>query len=202
MGIPRDIAAQTDGRRQRREDGRNRVIDAAISLVLDGLGEPTTEAVIERSGVSSASLFRYFENLDDLRSALLSRYFERIDPVIAIDNIGTGALPQRINTLCSTRIAFYESHAPMATLGRLRAQDVPEILSALQRLRATLNEQVFLQFEKELSQTRPPQRRYCQTMVSSMTSFESWSLLRADGLTNDQILRAWRFGITRLLNAA
>ncbi len=193
---------QTDGRRQRREDGRNRVIDAAISLVLDGHGEPTTEAVIERSGVSSASLFRYFDSLDDLRSSLLSRYFERIDPAIAIDDIGTGSLSQRINALCTTRIAFYENHEPMATLGRLRAREVPEIFHAVQRLRATLNEQVFLQFEKELSLTRQPQRRYCQTMVSSMTSFESWSMLHADGLTNDQILRTWRFGITRLLTTA
>ncbi len=195
----RDSAAQTDGRRQRREDGRNRVIDAAISLVLDGHGQPTTEAVIERAGVSSASLFRYFENLDDLRSALLSRYFERIDPVIAIDNIGTGTLSQRINALCSTRIAFYESHGPMATLGRVRAQEVPEIHGALQRLRATLNEQVLLQFDHELSQIRQPQRRYSVTMISSATSFESWSLMVADGLNRDQILRTWRFAVTRLL---
>lgn len=200
MGNSRNTTAQTDGRRQRREDGRNRVIDAAISLVLDGHGQPTTEAVIERSGVSSASLFRYFDNLDDLRSSLLSRYFERIDPAIAIDNIGNGSFSQRVNALCTTRIAFYENHEPMATLGRIRAQEVPEIFQALQRLRATLNEQVFLQFEKELSQTRQPQRRYCQTMLCSMTSFESWSLMRADGLTSDQILRTWRFGITRLLN--
>jgi len=193
--------SQIDGRRQRREAGRNRVIDAAIALVLEGHGLPTSDAVIERSGISSATLFRYFESLDDLRRAFLSRYFERIDAMIAIDNVGSGSFTQRLNKLCNSRLAFFVEHAPMAMIGRTRAQEIPEIFDAVQRFRATLSEQVSLQFDEELSQLKPVQRRYCESSLSTLTSFESWSALRAEGQSEEQILQTWKFGITRLLSA-
>lgn len=192
--------ALSDGRRQRREDGRNRVIDAAIALVLDGHGVPSTEAVVERAGVSSATLFRYFENLDDLRSSFISRYFERIDSALAVDQLGTGALSRRVSTLCSARLEFFALHEPMATLGRTKSEEVPQVRDAIYQLRQGLNEQVLCQFEPEFSAMRQPRRRYCETTICSLTSFDSWSLTRAEGLDRDQILRTWRFAITRLLS--
>ncbi len=200
MTMTNSTTARNDGRRQRREDGRNKVIDAAIALVLDGHGVPSTEAVVERAGVSSASLFRYFENLDDLRSSFISRYFERIESALAVDQLGTGGLSHRVTTLCTARLEFFASHEPMATLGRTKSQEVPQVRDAIYRLRQGLNEQVLRQFEPEFSTTRQPHRRYCETTICSLTSFDSWSLMRADGMDRDQILRTWRFAITRLLS--
>ena len=56
-----------DGRRARRERGRSAVIDAAFALAEEGKIPLTTELVAERSGVSAASIFRYFDGLDDLQ---------------------------------------------------------------------------------------------------------------------------------------
>ncbi len=191
---------RSDGRRQRREDGRNRVIDAAIALVLDGHGVPSTEAVVERAGVSSASLFRYFENLDDLRSSFISRYFERIDSALAVDQLGVGSFSRRVSILCTARMEFFTLHEPMATIGRTKSEEVPQVRNAISRLRQGLNQQVLRQFEPEFSAMRQPRRRYCETTISSITSFDSWSLMRAEGLDRDQILRTWRFAITQLLD--
>ena len=127
MTMTNSTTARNDGRRQRREDGRNKVIDAAISLVLDGHGVPSTEAVVERAGVSPASLFRYFENLDDLRNSFISRYFERIESALAVDQLGTGGLSRRVSTLCTARLEFFALHEPMATLGRTRSEEVPRL---------------------------------------------------------------------------
>ena len=106
---------------------------------------------------------------------------------------------RRVSALCTARLEFFAMHEPMATLGRMRSEEVPEARDAIYRLRQGLNEQVLRQFEPEFSTMRQPHRRYCETTICSLTSFDSWSLMRADGLDRDEILRTWRFAITRLL---
>ena len=64
-----------------------------IDLVLEGHAPPSAEHVIERAGVSQASLFRYFATLDELRQEAIGRYFERFDGLIAIPQpAGMGSL--------------------------------------------------------------------------------------------------------------
>ena len=77
---PQSLMTQTalsnetiDGRRARRERGRLAVSDAVIDLVGEGNTDPTSEQVAERAGVSVASLFRYFETLEELRQETLRR---------------------------------------------------------------------------------------------------------------------------------
>lgn len=172
-----DTAPILDGRRLRRERGRRAVLDAMIDLVLEGHAPPSAEQIVERSGVSQASLFRYFGTLDELRREAIARYFERFDDLIGIPALGEGALSERVEHLVAARDGFYDRTAPMARLARQQAGDVADFAATIDRVRATFSEQVVAQFAPELRGAGADERAACVAVIAVLTSFEAWDQL-------------------------
>jgi AcrR family transcriptional regulator len=192
----------TDGRRARRERGRLAVTEATIDLVLEGSIPPSAEQIAERAGVSAASLFRYFETLDDLRRATVDRYFERYTHVFEIPDIGVGALSDRIKRFTKARSSLHEMTEPMARLARLRAPEHVELDERLHLVRTTMSDQVRHHFDTELATRSPAQREDTVTVISTLTSFEAWDQARYDHQrSQQQISRAWSATITKILGA-
>ena len=190
---------KVDGRRLRREQGRIAVVDAMIDLVLAGHMPPTADEVAAQAGVSTASVFRYFDHLDDLRRQGIQRYLERYDHLLDIPDIGERGLTHRIATLVEGRQRFYETIDPMARLARAQALTVPELDDALGRVRATLADQLSEHFAVELRGLRAAQRRELVALVAALTSYESWEQLHRQGLGRAAVGRAMRLGVTRLV---
>ncbi len=200
-GVIDDGVAISDGRRRRRELGRTAVIDAVIDELLEEHGPPTAERVAARSGVSVASVFRYFATLDDLRREGIQRHLERIDHLIAVPNIGEGSLTKRVDGVVSARLVYYERAAPIARLARRQAADVPELAVTLRRVRSTLTDQLDHQFDLELSAVTRATRRQTVGALATLTSFESWDQLTAAGFGRTVIAATWRRSITAILTA-
>ncbi len=190
-----------DGRRARRERGRLAVIDAVIDLVLEGRAPPTAEAISERAGVSEASVFRYFDTLDDLRHGAIGRYFERHGHLMEIPDIGEHGLDRRVRNLVEARIRFYETSEPMAAMARRQTADVPELGDALLRVRSTFVDQLAQHFDEELGRLRPQVRRERLAVLAALTSFESWQQLRQQGLDRAAVARALRRAVADLIDA-
>ena len=70
-----------DGRTLRRERNRAAMVDAMLELYREGNLAPSSDAIAERAGLSPRSLFRYFEDIDDLVHAAITRQQQRIAPV-------------------------------------------------------------------------------------------------------------------------
>lgn len=191
--------SKIDGRRMRREQGRVAVVDAMIDLVLDGRMPPSVDEIAARAGVSTASVFRYFDGLDDLRRHGIRRYLERYDHLLDVPDVGEHVLTRRIANLVESRQRFYETIEPMARLARAQAVTVPDLDAALGRVRATLTDQLSEHFALELSTLRPARRRELVGLVSALTSYESWEQLRRQGLDRAAVGRALRHGVERLL---
>lgn len=189
-----------DGRRLRREQGRAAVVDAVIDLVLAGATPPSADDIAARAGVSTASVFRYFDSLDDLRRHAIGRYLQRYDHLLDIPDIGEHGLVRRIANLVEARQQFYETIEPMARLARSLALTVPELDDALGRVRATLADQLSEHFATELGGMRPGRRREMVAVVAALTSYEAWEQLRRQGLDRDAVGRALRTGVERLLS--
>ncbi len=170
-----------DGRRLRRERGRRRVVDAMIDLVLEHGTPPSADRITERSGVSQASLFRYFGTLEELRREGISRYFERFDDLIAIPAIGDGDLSDRIERFVAARDAFYGQTAPMGRLVRRQAGDVPALAETVERVRRSFADQVAQHFASELDVLDPTTRRRRIAALAAATSFETWEQLATLG---------------------
>jgi AcrR family transcriptional regulator len=204
MASPAGTPAQpaTDGRRARRERGRQAVIDATLDLVFEGNVPPTVEQIAERAGVSTASVFRYFDTLDDLRHATTEIYFERHADLLEIPDIGEGSLATRIDNFVSSRVTLYEAHEPMARLIRLRAHDQAGAAQLVHRLRATRADQVRQHFDAELGPMTAAVRDDMATVIITLTSFEAWDQARRDhGRSAAQLRRSWIAALAKLLGA-
>ena len=185
-----------DGRRARRDRGRLAVIEAVVDLLEEGETPPVASSVAKRAGVSSATLFRYFETIDELQHEATNLFFARNAPLFEIPRIGIGPLRTRSDRYASARVTLYATIGPVARLGRARAFDRPHFAESLHAVRQGMADQIALQFAPELGALTPAARDDAVALVATITSFESWDQMRQDfGRTQTQIRRAWRRSI-------
>lgn len=198
-----DLSPTTDGRRARRERGRVAVSEAMIDLVFEGNIPPTADQIADRAGVSIASLFRYFETLDDLRRETTEIYFDRHGHLFDISDIGEGELDQRIDNFVRSRATLYETTEPMGRLLRVRANEVRAASDLLHRARATRADQIRNHFDAELRLLSPARRDDVVAIVVALTSFESWDqMCNAHDRTHQQVRRAWSTALRQILEPA
>jgi AcrR family transcriptional regulator len=171
-----------------------------LILVSEGHVPPTVEQVAERAGVSAASVFRYFDTLEDLRQATTGVFFKRNPHLFEIPEIGEGSLSQRIETFVAASLVLFEENEPMARLVRLQAHQVSAANELLHRLRATRADQLRHHFDDELRAMTPATQADLAMMIATLTSFESWDQARHDHQrSREQVRRAWIATLTRLL---
>ena len=60
--------SQSHAHTLKRSERRESAVDAFIDLVLESGNAPSPDEVAKRAGVSIASMYRYFETLDELRN--------------------------------------------------------------------------------------------------------------------------------------
>ena len=196
-------AEKIDGRRAWRERNRDAVVDALLDLYREGNLSPGADEVAERSGLSRRSLFRYFDDLDDLCRAAIARQTLRAGHLIALQDIGEGPLAERVTRLTAQRAALFEAIAPAARVGRLRAPYQPIVAEDLRKSRAVLRRQVEKHFATELARLELERRRETLSAADVLCSFESFDLLReAQGLNRQEYQRTIRRAVTALFQGA
>ena len=190
----------TDGRRARRERGRSAVCEAMIDLVFEGHQPPTTEQIAERAGVSVASLFRYFDTLDDLRRDTTDLYFDRFSNLFEIADIGAGSLAERIERFVDARATLYETTEPMCRLVRIRAHESQAVSNMIDLVIASRADQIRDHFSPELSLVTTAGADDLTAVISTLTSFESWDqMCQQHRRTHRQVRRAWATALARVL---
>ncbi len=175
-------------------------LDAMIDLIGEGHVPPSSEQVAERAQVSVASLFRYFDTVDDLRAQAAALALERYAVAFAIEPIGKGTASERIATLTDARLAQYEQLAPFGRLIRIRAPHIDAARDQLARLRATQVDQIRVHFARELQLRTPANGDDLVATIHSLTSFESWEQFRgALGRSRYQTRRAWSVALEAIV---
>jgi len=71
---------QADGRRQRSQRSRERILRAYWELMLAGDMSPSAAAIAEHAGVGLRSVFRHFEDLDTLLRELMELCYDEVTP--------------------------------------------------------------------------------------------------------------------------
>ena len=71
---------QADGRLQRSQRSREKILRAYWKLMLGGDMEPSAAAIAEHAGVGLRSVFRHFEDLDTLLLELMSLCYDEVTP--------------------------------------------------------------------------------------------------------------------------
>ena len=169
-----------DGRRARREQNVDAVVDAMLDLLGEGHLTPGAAAVAERSGVSLRSVFRYFDDMDSLTERAIARQMERAAPLFDLLD-DDGPLDVRVGRLASHRAVQYNRLAPFARVAIVRSARYPAIAVGLATRRDALRRQVEALFSRELDPLDHPVREEVLSGLEAATSFEVVDLLVAHG---------------------
>jgi len=191
-----------DGRHARRERNRLAVVDAMLQLYRDGNLDPSSDEIAERAGLSPRSLFRYFDDLNDLVRAAIARQHERLQPLARLDLSTDAPLAVRITRLVDQRLALFEKISSVGIVSRVREPFQPLIASELAISRSFLRRQIEQLFQPELAQQGKAAAVGTLAAADVLTSFESVRLLQHDQqLTRAQVHTTLVNALTRLLEA-
>lgn len=168
-----------DGRHARRDRNRLAVVDAMLTLYAEGNLDPSSDEIAERAGLSPRSLFRYFDDLDDLVRVAIARQHERLQPMAQLDVSAGAPLADRIARLVQQRLRLFEAISSVGIVSRVRAPFQPLIASELAISRSFLRRQIEHLFAPELA-ARGAGAVSAVAAIDVLTSFESLQLLRHD----------------------
>lgn len=148
-----------DGRTARRDRNREAVLDAALELFGEGELTPSATQVAERSGVSLRSVYRYYEDLEELLRASIERSAARNAELFALDRLGEGPVEDRIERIVAQRRALYAAVGGMARAAVVRARTSELIRAQVERQMARLRAQAAAMFAPELDALPAEARR-------------------------------------------
>jgi AcrR family transcriptional regulator len=189
-----------DGRRARRDQNRDRVVDALLEIYREGNLQPSVALVAERSGVSHRSVFRYFEDLDELYRVTVERQFRSIFDYLLISAIGEGSLADRVEAIIENRQELYEVAEQVARVGQMLAPVEPIIAEHQRDLAARAVAQIEHHFATELSAFPDGDREARQEALAVALSIDSIEYLRhVRRLSRDESSAALRATVLGLL---
>src|SRR3954453_13794383 len=100
---------EIDGRRLRRGENRAAVLDALTALFGEGVYQPSTNQIADLAGISPRSLFRYFDDVDDLNHAAIERELERARPLLHVGIAPGASTRTKIEHVIEARVHLYET---------------------------------------------------------------------------------------------
>jgi AcrR family transcriptional regulator len=194
--------SRVDGRTARRDRNRDSVMDAVIDLFTEGRNPPSAPEVAERSGVSLRSVYRYFDDHDDLITTAMARHVERNEPLFGLDTDSTAPLPDRVGRLLDARLALYAAVADTVRVAIIRSGDIPSIAGQLAARRRLLREQTAELFAPELAALDAPTAQAVLGAVDALTQFEAPEHLRSiANMSIEEIRSTLLTAVLRLLTA-
>jgi AcrR family transcriptional regulator len=192
-----------DGRHARRERNRDAVVAALLALYHEGDLDPPVERIAARSGVSARSLFRYFDDVDDLcRSAIAAQLGEVLpilDRVIAPD----APFDTRVRDVVAQRVDLFETVGRVGVIARVRAPFQPLVAAQLQQVRGVLRERMATAFAPELDRVDADGAATALAAADVACSYETHELLRADrGLDRAATVAVLEHAVAAAIRAA
>lgn len=162
-----------DGRTARRDRNRTAVLDAVIELFSEGELNPGVHEVAGRSGVSLRSVYRYFEDVEDLVAAAIGRHIERSRHLFAMPDLGVGPKNERIARFCSRRVTLFSSVRPVYRASVVRAYNHPQLAAGIADRERELRRQTGAMFAPELDELSEDRAATIRRMLDSLSQFEA-----------------------------
>lgn len=169
----------SDGRRLRRDRNRQAVVHALLGLYKEGNLRPSSSEVAQRAGLSPRSLFRYFDDVDDLCRAAVDRHIRRILPLNEIRAVPEDPVPAKAAALAAQRVRLHEAIGSVGVVSRLQAPFQPLVQAELERARHGWRRQIADLFAPEIAAMGAAGGAVLAA-ADVLCSFESHQLLRHD----------------------
>ena len=169
-----------DGRSLRRERNRQDIVDALLGLIENGETEISAALIASKAGLSERSIFRYFDDVNDLYRSVCDLAFSKEIEYALIDDAGIGSLDTKIENFINQRVRIYTMNEKIAPAARSFAFKKPIIKNQLVFGRKLLRTQIIKHFAEELSAFDKQQQQAAVAIIDSLTTFESYDMMRSD----------------------
>ena len=173
-------ASAVDGRSLRRERNRQDIVDALLGLIENGETEISAALIASKAGLSERSIFRYFDDVNDLYRSVCDLAFSKEIEIALIDDAGIGSLDTKIENFVNQRVRIYTMNEKIAPAARSFAFKNPIIKNQLVVGRKLLRTQIMKHFAEELSVFDKQQQQVAVAIIDSLTTFEYYDMMRSD----------------------
>ncbi len=192
--------ASIDGRRARRDRNRETVVDAILSLYREGNVSPSLDEIADRSYVSHRSVFRYFQDLEELYRVAIDRHHAMLEPFLGLDIEPATDRSGRVEQFVDHRLALYERAAPVARVGRVHALQSDVLMDNLSQSRSRMRRQARAHFSADIDALPTEEADALTNAMTMVLSFEAIETLRFHQRLSKSATRAAMVAaLTRLL---
>ncbi len=189
-----------DGRKLRRKRNRDAVISALITLIEEGDLEPTVAKIADRASVSHRSIFRYFDDLNDLARTAIETAVRQAMPLGVIPNVGEGPLDHRVDAMIASRMRLLLRTKQLIRVAHGKSTALPELDRGLANIAEMTKDQMSRHFAREFDAMDPVTAEHALMTLSALAGFEGYDhQSRLLGRTDDEITDSWRMAFHRLL---
>jgi AcrR family transcriptional regulator len=162
-----------DGRRQRSQNSRDKIVAAMLELVAEGRITPSADEVASRAKVGLRTVFRHFADMETLYAALTHTLAEQYEMwLIPFDSTGWR---EQLVEMIERRTATYERLLPFKRAGDAHRHMSP----AMQRHYAHVLRIMRQRLHTLLPSSIADDARRFET-IDLMLSFEVWQRLRGE----------------------
>ncbi len=142
-------AFQTDGRRERGNRNKAAVVAALLDLYAQGEIQPPAARIAEIAKVSERSVFRYFDDMEDLSAFAVELQWSRVKDLYE-NLVADGNFSERLAAIVEQRLHLYDKVESAYQVAVLAARKNTVVASALKKRRSILRHQTMKQFAQEL----------------------------------------------------
>ena len=183
-------ASAVDGRSLRRERNRQDIVNALLGLIENGETEISAALIASKAGLSERSIFRYFDDVNDLYRSVCDLAFSKEIEYALIDDAGVGSLVTKIENFINQRVRIYTMNEKIAPAARSFAFKNPIIKNQLVVGRKLLRNQIITHFSEELSAFDKQQQQVAVAIIDSLTTFEYYDMMRSDQKMSVQAIKS------------
>ncbi len=187
-----------DGRTLRRTRNRQRVIIALLEIVRGGELDPSVADIADRAGVSHRSVFRYFDDINDLVRTAIDHEIELAIPLAHIPDLGLGSLDRRIDSWVDSRLRLHSATYQVGRVARHRAPGIPSIDEGMKGIYQLGVTRMRNHFATELDELGTDGGMVLDAAMV-LTGFESYDVQRRImGHSMERIRQVWHLALHEL----
>jgi AcrR family transcriptional regulator len=167
-------APLADGRRERSRSSRSKIVAAMLDLVGKGDVAPSAARVAEVAGVGLRSVFRHFDDMDELYREMGGAIEAQVMPIILQAPSGA-SWKEKLRDIADRRATVFETILPFRISGNLKRFQSPYLMQDYRRM---------LRLETEIIEAHLPASVKADVTgahsLNVILSFQTWRLLRHD----------------------
>jgi TetR/AcrR family transcriptional regulator of autoinduction and epiphytic fitness len=190
--------AKVDGRTERSNRTKARIVAATVELIENGDSAPTSRRIAERARVSERTIFQHFPDLEGLHAAIARHHVETATREHRLVS-PTLPLPARVREFTRQRARLLERMTALRQAALRYEADSRALQESRLRWTALARSEISQTFGAELASA--PNAAPTLAAAQAVTSWAYWDELRtAEDLRPDAASRVVAMALLRILN--